>query len=113
MSVIRTIGTSKARCATRVMRLNRSSGGVSRMPSSTSAARRSVSSGGSGACTALYPSPSVSTADELQPGEGDRLVDPDALTALAELRVAGAPDPVEEVVSSFLEVTPGRLNALL
>jgi histidine phosphotransfer protein HptB len=48
-----------------------------------------------------------------RPEDHDRLLDRDVLQALTEFRVPGEPDPVEDVVDLFLEVTPGRLDELL
>ena len=42
----------------------------------------------------------------------DMLVDDSVLRALREYRVADEPDPAWEVVSTFLEVTPARLERL-
>jgi HPt (histidine-containing phosphotransfer) domain-containing protein len=51
-------------------------------------------------------------ADVLPTDEGERLVDPDVLRELTEFRVPGEPDPVEDVVELFLELTPARLTEL-
>jgi HPt (histidine-containing phosphotransfer) domain-containing protein len=44
--------------------------------------------------------------------EVEPLVDPDLLRELTEFRVPGEPDPVEDVVELFLDLTPARLLQL-